>query len=106
MLALMVGSSVPLHLWRPDVDFQLLITIVSSFHSLRSRRKVYDWLILFDREVEHIWRKEWNIAKVLFIISRYGLFFDIPVTVACKSDFIVMHRWDAGMLTGIPIVLQ
>jgi hypothetical protein len=92
MIALMVGPSVPLYLWHPDVEFQPLLTIVSFF----LRHKVHDWLILIDREVEHIWRKEWSIPKILFIISRYGLLLDMPMTIACEPNFILVYRWGAG----------
>jgi hypothetical protein len=50
-------------------------------------RQVYDWLILFDREVEHIWRSDWSVGKILFIVSRYGPFLDMPIVIASESDF-------------------
>ncbi|KAF9648410.1 hypothetical protein BDM02DRAFT_2274668 [Thelephora ganbajun] len=46
---------------------------------------VHDWLILLDREVEHVWQSEWNISKVLFIISRYGPFLDMPITITTHT---------------------
>ena len=91
MTALMVGLS--------NSDIQPLITIVPS----PLNNQVHEWLILFDREVEHIWRKDWNVSKVLFILSRYGVFLDIPITLASKSD--PMHRVDRRGLTGISALL-
>ena len=54
--------------------------------------QVYDWLTLFDREVEHIWRRKWSIPKILFIVSRYGTFIDMPIFIISESDFV--HCWD------------
>ena len=48
--------------------------------------QVYDWILLFDREVEHIWRREWNVSKILYLLSRYGPFIDAPINLASKSD--------------------
>jgi len=47
--------------------------------------QVYDWLTALDREVEHIWRSKWSIPKILFIISRYGAFIDMPIFIASES---------------------
>jgi len=55
---------------------------VVYFHLSMLALLVYDWLILLDREVEDIWRSDWSIAKVLFIVSRYGPFVDIPIMMA------------------------
>jgi len=43
---------------------------------------IYDWLISLDYEVKHIWQSEWNISKILFIITRYGTLLDMPMKVA------------------------
>ena len=59
-------------------------------------RQVYDWLVLFDREVEYIWKKEWNVAKMLYIFSRYGPFLDAPIGVVRKSDPALIYRWGGG----------
>jgi len=48
--------------------------------------QVYDWLTLLDREVEHIWRSKWSIPKILFIISRYGVFLDMSIFITGESD--------------------
>ena len=66
-----------------------------SVSSLRGH-KIHEWLTLLDREVKHIWQKEWNVSKILFIISRYGLLLDMPLIITCKSDFIPMYRWGVG----------
>jgi len=54
--------------------------------------QVYDWLTALDREVEHIWRSKWSIPKILFIVSRYGAFIDMPIFVTSESDF--AYRWN------------
>ena len=48
--------------------------------------QVHDWLILLDREVEHIWRGSWSLGKVLFFITRYGPFLDMPLTTTSELD--------------------
>ena len=48
--------------------------------------QVHDWLIFLDYEVEYIWRKNWSIGKILFIITRYGPFLDMLTTVASEPD--------------------
>ena len=55
-----------------------------------AQRQVHDWLILFDCETEHIWRRKWDIGKVLFIVSRYGAFCDIAISLASEFDLIIM----------------
>jgi len=58
-----------------DITYLQVATVALMLH---------EWLILFDREVEHIWRKDWNISKILFIISRYGLLLDMPITITMQ----------------------
>jgi len=48
--------------------------------------QAHDWLILFDREVEHIWRRNLNAGKILFIIARYGPLLDLSTRGASESD--------------------
>jgi len=61
--------------------------------------QVYDWLILFDCEVEHIWQRNWGVGKMLFIIARYGPFLYMSITVISKSDpYVIGIR---GLLTLI-----
>jgi len=62
---------------------------------------VYDWLILLDLEVEHVWKSEWTIPKTLFIISRYGPFLDMPITITGGSSSTLVHHWNERTLTGI-----
>jgi len=82
MLALLVSPSVLLHS-RRQRRF--------SSHS-RISHQVYDWLILLDREVEHVWRSEWSIPKVLFIIARYGALLDTPIFTTSESGSIIVRR--------------
>jgi len=51
-------------------------------------------MIPLDREVEHIWQSKWSIPKVLFLITRYGTFLDIPMRAASESESIFAHRWN------------
>ena len=56
--------------------------------------QVYDWLTLLDREVEHVWRSEWSMPKILFIISRYGTVLDMLILIAGEPDLV--HRGSLG----------
>lgn len=42
---------------------------------------MYDFLLTFGREVEHIWRQKFSGATVLFILMRYAHFFDAIVVM-------------------------
>ena len=57
--------------------------------------QVHEWLILLDREVEGVWRSKWGINKILFIITRYGPFLDMPITIVSESGLYpyVSSRW-------------
>ena len=65
---------------------------------------MYDYFVLLDREVEHIWGKEWNVSKILFILSRYGPFFDVPIHFARKSDLFPYPTKVEGMLTEVLVL--
>ena len=49
----------------------------------------YDYFVTFQREVELVWPSKWNSMKVLFIVSRYSPFLDVPLDVYCDS-FVVL----------------
>ena len=87
MFTLMASPIPSFYMRHLDANTYLFPTIVSFLPNYQ----VHDWLILFDREVEHIWKKEWNIPKILFIVSRYGLLLDMPLMVTCESDFVLTY---------------
>ena len=79
-------------LWAPECHFSKIPTInfvciLDDCLIINHRHQVYDWLILLGCEVEYIWRKKWNIPKILFILSRYGPFIDLLINLTCKSTF-------------------
>jgi len=86
MLALLVSPSVLLHSRRRKRFFS---------HS-RVGHQVYDWLILLDREVDHVWRSEWSVAKILFIIARYGALLDTPIFITSESGSTLVRGWNAA----------
>jgi len=45
----------------------------------------FDWLLMFDLEVSYIWQDRWGVVKVLYILSRYMPFIDIPITIFSLS---------------------
>ena len=48
--------------------------------------QVHDWLYLLGHEIEHIWRKNWSVGKVLYIITRYAPVVDTPLMTVCEPD--------------------
>ena len=58
--------------------------------------QVYDWLILLDREIEDIWRSKSNVSKILFILTRYAPFLDMPITITSESDTVHVDLWCGG----------
>lgn len=51
----------------------------------------YDWLILLDREIEHVWGARWGTGKILYLASRYWPFLDMPI-------IIVIHTAPSGTI--------
>ena len=89
----------PVPLLVPPTTVSYAFWMVSE--SLIFDHQVYDWLALFDREVEHIWSKEWNIAKILYLLSRYGPFIDVPINLVCTSGLTLVYHWDGGNVDRI-----
>ena len=87
MLALMVS---PFRCWR---------RLFNPTHARSFLDQVYDWFILFDLEVEHVWRSEWGVTKILYIVSRYGPLFDMPITITSQSSFLP-HLSEGGNANG------
>jgi len=44
---------------------------------------VYDYILMLPSEINFIWdwNSEWSSIKILFLVSRYSAFFDIPMTI-------------------------
>ncbi|KAG5637280.1 hypothetical protein H0H81_005114 [Sphagnurus paluster] len=51
--------------------------------ALRST-EVFEYLHTFSLEVEFIWKSNWDLAKILFLLARYTVIFDVPVTTYCR----------------------
>ena len=84
MLALLVSPSIPsLSGVQRRVFRSNRLSIVPS--RAAADDQVHDWLILLDREVEDVWQNKFSIGKVLFIITRYGPFLDMPITITSES---------------------
>lgn len=68
---------------------------------MSNHHQVHDWLILLGREVEHVWRTKWSLGKILYIISRYGPFFGVPVTIISEAHVTLARTATMErMLTG------
>lgn len=59
----------------------LRVQQVTYLHLSMMALMLHDWFIVLDREVEHFWHTEWSITKVLYFLSRYGPFLDMPITI-------------------------
>ncbi|ETW82317.1 hypothetical protein HETIRDRAFT_451857 [Heterobasidion irregulare TC 32-1] len=55
--------------------------LVSYFHVCAATilASVYDYVLTFRREIEHIWGSRLSVAKILFFLTRYSAFLDITV---------------------------
>ncbi|KAF8995946.1 hypothetical protein BDQ17DRAFT_1430072 [Cyathus striatus] len=45
---------------------------------------VYDYLLTFDLEVHFVWKRDWSVIKILFILTRYSIFFDAITGLALQ----------------------
>lgn len=59
--------------------------VVSYLHVSMLTLMAHDWLILLNHEVEHIWREKWGLGKILYCISRYGPFLDMPIIITMHT---------------------
>lgn len=46
---------------------------------------VHDWLVLLRDEVKHFWRTKWSFTKILYLVSRYGPFLDMPILTVLQT---------------------
>jgi len=42
---------------------------------------VYDYCLTLDREVRLVWKYKWGVGNILFLLTRYSTFLDIPLVV-------------------------
>ncbi|KAF8154105.1 hypothetical protein B0H34DRAFT_720349 [Crassisporium funariophilum] len=42
---------------------------------------VYDYLCTLELEVQHIWPSRWSLTKVLYVVTRYSPFIDVPMSL-------------------------
>ncbi|KAF5336762.1 hypothetical protein D9758_016380 [Tetrapyrgos nigripes] len=45
---------------------------------------IYDTIIALDQEYQHIWKKHWNLVKILYLYSRYCTFIDTGIAIYGK----------------------
>ncbi|KAJ7721867.1 hypothetical protein B0H16DRAFT_1473617 [Mycena metata] len=41
----------------------------------------FDYCLMFNLEVAHIWPSNWSLTKILYLLSRYSAFVDIPLAI-------------------------
>ena len=72
----------------------VIVPFTSWAGSLITDRQIYDWLILFESETKRVWfwERGWGLGSALYVISRYGLFFDMPINIICESSFVCVFR--------------
>ncbi|KAF8887342.1 hypothetical protein BD779DRAFT_515032 [Infundibulicybe gibba] len=42
---------------------------------------IFDWFLTLDEEVTLIWGAPWSVGKILYLLTRYSAFIDLPVSV-------------------------
>ena len=42
--------------------------------------QVYDYVLTIESEVKLVWYAQWNLTKLLFLVSRYSAFVDAILT--------------------------
>ncbi|KAF8980597.1 hypothetical protein BDQ17DRAFT_914230 [Cyathus striatus] len=52
---------------------------VAAFSSM-----IYDYMLTFDLEVKFIWSAPWGVVKILYLLTRYILFFNITFATAAQ----------------------
>jgi len=54
---------------------------------------VYDYLLTLELELTLIWSSDWSIGKILFLLSRYSTFIDVPLILyfTMKPDIPVVQ---------------
>lgn len=63
-----------------QVCFLMMIVWLGSW-PLLAAIVLYDILLTFSREVSCIWRRQWNLVTVIFVICRYGTLLDLALRV-------------------------
>lgn len=59
-----------------ETPFSLLAGAVVSLTVL-----VYDYCLTFNREVRLVWKSNWGIGNITFLLARYPTFVDVPLAV-------------------------
>ncbi|PPR01741.1 hypothetical protein CVT24_001561 [Panaeolus cyanescens] len=52
------------------------LQLVRTFDLIACTMFVYDWALTLDLEIAMVWKSNWNLMKVLFLIQRYLPFID------------------------------
>jgi hypothetical protein len=56
---------------------------------------VYDYAIMMDREVEYIWKSDWNWVKVVYLAQRYIPFIEMFLYFGSStSSFLCLYPVD------------
>jgi len=72
----MVSSSLQLALQTQQYDYLILVMLTIV---------VYDYVLIFSKEVEHIWMKPWSSVSTLFVMVRYLGFCSLVVSAINKE---------------------
>ncbi|KAF8995948.1 hypothetical protein BDQ17DRAFT_1545011 [Cyathus striatus] len=74
----------------PSKTFQMAVIalehtqIVNYLRASTLAVLVYEYLLTFDLEVNFVWKRDWSIVKILFILTRYLPFFDATIILALQ----------------------
>ncbi|KAF8995823.1 hypothetical protein BDQ17DRAFT_1545022 [Cyathus striatus] len=74
----------------PPKTFQMAVVALEHMQIVNYLRAatlavlVYEYLLTFDLEVDFVWKRDWSIVKILFILTRYLPFFDATIILALQ----------------------
>lgn len=100
---------------RAYFEFGQLIQVNRMCLAAATTWLVYDFLVIFDQEVEYIWKQSWSISTFLYLLLRYfgsawnifssaALLLDHPSLAFCKG-FVPLQVWPPGIIVSVVEVM-
>jgi len=77
-------------------------SVILGSHDSYLYPKLYDWLLVLDREVNYIWRASWNYTKVLYLLTRYAPFVSIALLLRSEFHFHLLAHLPAHFRSASP----
>ncbi|KIM36931.1 hypothetical protein M413DRAFT_31325 [Hebeloma cylindrosporum] len=73
---------------QPSINELLVLRLVTNVGVASRVISIWDYIITFGMEVDHVWKSNWGFVKVLYLLQRYLPFFDtawLTLYVATKT---------------------